>query len=88
MVEMPNRKTPFVFNQQRIKPCMAKSRPQRQQIEMQNNMHRMGGDDKMDQHRWKIEQMFNRVHGDPRERPNIDIAMMERVEPIVKRLEV
>ena len=88
MMEMPNRQTAFIFDQQRIKPCMAKGCPQRQKIEMQNNMHRMRRDHQMDQHRREIEQMFNRVHSDARERPNIDIAMMERMKPIIKRFEM
>jgi hypothetical protein len=51
MVEMPYGQAFFVLHQESIKPSMPEHRPQRQRIEMKNNVHGMRWYNQVDQNR-------------------------------------
>ena len=88
MVEMPYGQAFFVLYQERVKTGMPKHRPQGQRIQMKNNMHRMRRHNQVDQHRWKIKQVFHRMHRNPRKRPSGNIPVVQRMHPVIQKLDM
>ena len=88
MVEMPYGQAFFVLHQESIKPSMPEHRPQRQRIEMKNNVHGMRWYNQVDQNRWKIKQVFHRMHRNPRKRPCGNIPVVQRMHPIIQKLDM
>ena len=83
VIERSQRQSAFIPNKQVFVACMGHRRPRSKIDHMKIHKDRMAGEHDMDQKWWQVEQVLNRMHGEPGPRPDIDIAVMQWMDMLI-----
>ena len=76
VIERSQRQSAFIPDKQVFVASMGHRRTWSKIDHMKIHKNRMAGEHTMDQKRGQVEQVLNGVHGEPRPRSNIDIAVV------------
>ena len=83
VIERSQRQSAFVPDKQVFVASMGHRRPWSKIDHMEIHKDQMAGEQAMDQKRGQVEQMLNWMHGEPRPRPDIDIAVVQRMDMLI-----
>ena len=83
VIERSQRQSAFVPDKQIFVASMGHRRPRSKIDHMEIHKDRVAGEHAMDQKRGQVEQMLSRMHGEPGPRPDIDIAVVQRMDMLI-----
>ena len=83
VIERSQRQSGFIPDKQVFVASMGHRRTWSKIDHMKIHKNRMAGEHTMDQKRGQVEQVLNGVHGEPRPRSNIDIAVVHWMDMLI-----
>ena len=88
MVKRAQLQSVLILDHHAFKPGVGRRGGQRIVLQMKQNMDGVHCDDKVDQNRSKKDQVFDRVHLQARPWPNVNIAMVQRMDMFIQKTDV
>ena len=83
VIKRSQRQSAFISNKQIFVASMGHRRPRSKIDHMKIHKDRMAGENEMDQKWRQVEQVLNGMHGEPGPRPDIDIAVVQRMDMLI-----